>query len=46
MGLNRFRDSHFGSRSADKNPSLPLAPFGQWVNRNETWAEQQAGGSH
>ena len=25
---------------ADKAPGLTLGPFGQWFNRNETWAEQ------
>src|SRR5579885_933631 len=24
----------------DKKPGLTLGPFGQWFNRNETWAEQ------
>ena len=24
----------------DKQPGLTLGPFGQWFNRNETWAEQ------
>jgi hypothetical protein len=24
----------------DKKPGLALGPFGQWFNRNETWAEQ------
>ncbi|MDE3061908.1 MAG: glycoside hydrolase [Acidobacteriota bacterium] len=24
----------------DKKPGLSLGPFGQWFNRNETWAEQ------
>ena len=24
----------------DKAPGLTLGPFGQWFNRNETWAEQ------
>ncbi len=26
----------------DKAPGLTLGPFGQWFNRNETWAEQAA----
>ena len=24
----------------DKKPGLTLGPFGQWFNRNETWANQ------
>ena len=24
----------------DKAPGLTLGPYGQWFNRNETWAEQ------
>jgi hypothetical protein len=26
----------------DKEPGLALGPFGQWFNRNETWAEEAA----
>ena len=29
-----------GQPLVDKAPGLTLGPFGQWFNRNETWAEQ------
>ena len=40
-GINRF----FIHESAhqpliDKKPGLTLGPFGQWFNRNETWADE------
>ena len=37
-----FRDSRVGASAAggNKAPGLTLGPFGQWFNRNETWAEQ------
>ena len=41
MGLNRFvihTSVHQPLR--DRKPGLSLGPFGQWFNRNETWAEQ------
>jgi hypothetical protein len=42
-GINRF----FIHESAhqplvDKKPGLTLGPFGQWFNRNETWANEAA----
>ncbi len=49
MGLNRFvihssvHQPLTGPNGADLGspaPGLALGPFGQWFNRNETWAEQ------
>lgn len=41
MGLNRFViHSSVHQPLIDKAPGLTLGPFGQWFNRNETWAEQ------
>ena len=41
MGLNRFVIHTSVHQSLlDKKPGLALGPFGQWFNRNETWAEQ------
>jgi len=40
-GINRFvihESAH--QPGAGKAPGLTLGPFGQWFNRNETWAEQ------
>src|ERR1700751_737837 len=40
-GINRFvihEPAH--QPLVDKAPGLTLGPFGQWFNRNETWAEQ------
>ena len=41
LGINRilYHDSHH-QPLIDKAPGLQLAIFGQWFNRNETWAEQ------
>ena len=41
MGLNRFvLHTSVHQPLLDKKPGLALGPFGQWFNRNETWAEQ------
>lgn len=43
MGLNRFvihTSVHQPLLTEDQKPGLALGPFGQWFNRNETWAEQ------
>jgi hypothetical protein len=42
MGLNRFviHTSVHQPLLLDKRPGLALGPFGQWFNRNETWADQ------
>ena len=43
MGLNRFViHSSVHQPLINKAPGLALGPFGQWFNRNETWAEQAA----
>jgi hypothetical protein len=40
-GINRFViHSSVHQPLIDKAPGLTLGPFGQWFNRNETWAEQ------
>jgi hypothetical protein len=40
-GVNRFVVSvSVHSPSNDKLPGLSLGPFGPWLNRHETWAEQ------
>lgn len=40
-GLNRFViHTSVHQPVDDKIPGLGLGPFGQWFNRNETWAEQ------
>lgn len=40
MGLNRFvLHTSVHQSLLDKKPGLALGPFGQWFNRNETWAE-------
>jgi hypothetical protein len=40
-GINRFVIHESAHQPlADKKPGLTLGPFGQWFNRNETWAEQ------
>ena len=40
-GLNRFViHTSVHQPLVDKAPGLALGPFGQWFNRNETWAEQ------
>ncbi len=51
MGLNRFvihssvhqpLTGAGGGDGGSPAPGLALGPFGQWFNRNETWAEQAA----
>ena len=41
-GINRFviHESAHQPIAVGKAPGLTLGPFGQWFNRNETWAEQ------
>jgi hypothetical protein len=42
-GINRFvihESAHQPLVDPHKEPGLTLGPFGQWFNRNETWAEQ------
>lgn len=40
-GINRFVIHESAHQPlVDKAPGLSLGPFGQWFNRNETWAEQ------
>jgi len=40
-GINRFVIHESAHQPVlDKVPGLTLGPFGQWFNRNETWAEQ------
>ncbi|HEX4485467.1 MAG TPA: glycosyl hydrolase [Terriglobales bacterium] len=40
-GLNRFViHTSVHQPLLDRKPGLALGPFGQWFNRNETWAEQ------
>jgi hypothetical protein len=40
-GANRFVQSvSVHSPSEDKLPGLSLGPYGPWLNRHETWAEQ------
>ena len=40
-GINRFVIHESAHQPLiDKKPGLTLGPFGQWFNRNETWAEQ------
>ena len=42
-GINRFvihESAHQPLVDPAKEPGLTLGPFGQWFNRNETWAEQ------
>jgi hypothetical protein len=40
-GINRFVIHESAHQPLiDKAPGLTLGPFGQWFNRNETWAEQ------
>jgi hypothetical protein len=42
-GINRFvihESAHQPLVDPAKAPGLTLGPFGQWFNRNETWAEQ------
>jgi hypothetical protein len=42
-GINRFViHCSVHQPLIDKAPGLGLGPFGQWFNRNETWAEQAA----
>ena len=39
-GINRFVIHESAHQPlVDKAPGLTLGPFGQWFNRNETWAE-------
>src|SRR6266567_3477185 len=41
MGLNRFViHTSVHAPPIDKKPGFALGPFGQWFNRNETWAEE------
>lgn len=41
MGLNRFViHTSVHQPLIDKAPGLALGPFGQWFNRNETWAPE------
>ena len=41
MGLNRFViHTSVHQPLLDRKPGLSLGPFGQWFNRNETWADQ------
>jgi alpha-L-rhamnosidase len=42
-GINRFvihESAHQPLVDNTKKPGMTLGPFGQWFNRNETWAEQ------
>ena len=42
-GINRFvihESAHQPLADPKKKPGMTLGPFGQWFNRNETWAEQ------
>jgi hypothetical protein len=40
-GINRFVIHESAHQPlVDKKPGLSLGPFGQWFNRNETWADQ------
>jgi hypothetical protein len=42
-GINRFvihESAHQPLVDKNKAPGMTLGPFGQWFNRNETWAEQ------
>jgi hypothetical protein len=42
-GINRFvihESAHQPLVAKDKKPGMTLGPFGQWFNRNETWADQ------
>jgi len=42
-GINRFvihESAHQPLTDPTKEPGLTLGPYGQWFNRNETWAEQ------
>ncbi len=40
-GVNRFVIHESAHQPlVDKAPGLTLGPYGQWFNRNETWAEQ------
>ena len=42
-GINRFvihESAHQPLTAPHTAPGLTLGPFGQWFNRNETWAEQ------
>ncbi len=44
-GINRFvihESAHQPLVGPHTEPGLTLGPFGQWFNRNETWAEQAA----
>jgi hypothetical protein len=44
-GINRFvihESAHQPMVGPHTAPGLTLGPFGQWFNRNETWAEQAA----
>ena len=44
-GINRFvihESAHQPLVGKGTKPGLTLGPFGQWFNRNETWAEEAA----
>jgi hypothetical protein len=42
-GINRFVIHESAHQPlVDKAPGMTLGPFGQWFNRNETWAEEAA----
>ncbi len=42
-GINRFVIHESAHQPlVDKAPGLTLGPFGQWFNRNETWAQEAA----
>jgi hypothetical protein len=42
-GINRFvihESAHQPLMGKNQKPGMTLGPFGQWFNRNETWADQ------
>ena len=42
-GINRFCIHESAHQPlVDKKPGLTLGPYGQWFNRNETWADEAA----
>jgi hypothetical protein len=46
-GINRFVIHESAHQPlVGKAPGMTLGPFGQWFNRNETWAEQAGRGSN
>ncbi len=40
QGINRFVVHTSTHQPLDKKPGVTTGPFGQYINRNETWAEQ------